>query len=166
MGSHGMLHIAPFEGDPKIFPFFEQQLNDIMSNNKWSEAYAASFIRSKLAGNALKFVVASPDLLKAKDPKVLLDAIKKFFAPTSSVPMLFSSKLELLDGESIRNFAHRISVQVTKQFPTINDSEALKAIKLSKFCDGVPASLKVDLLKEGISDFDRVGSKFILKIFF
>lgn len=150
--------VHPFDGDPQLLKFFVQQIQDSKSLNKLSSEQTASLIRSKLSGAALKFVVASPDLLNAKEHTALLDGLSDFFVTTSATA-LCSQPLALLKDENIKNLAHRVAIQVAQQFPSIKDKDALDQIKLVKLCEALPNQVRAQLLREEIKEFSKAVAR-------
>lgn len=153
MANSFQFNIAQWDGDQETFKLFRHQVTQMSELNKWSPSLTAAFIKSKLCGNALKYVSASPDLLVLDDPNALLSALSDFFLNDDDCANFSTESLNLLPNESIKNFGFRLSQHISKLYPQISDKSTLDSIKYVQFMSSIPSSIKTQLLKEDVKEF-------------
>lgn len=149
------ISIAPFDGDPLKFDFFEEQVTSVCSVNSLSPEEALMFTKSKLVGAALQFYIESPILKEVTCHKQLLKAIKDFFvshAQSAAVEEL--KQIIMLPNENIQSVAHRITKLTKSVYPSITDKSALQQIKLVTFMQAIPNPIKVKLVEKQCKSFD------------
>lgn len=152
--------IQPFQGDPELLDFFISQVQDLANLKKWSPQEHLLFLRSKLAGPALDFLVKDRQIATIKTVGELQDALRKFFRPPSQLASISElHSISLLMDESIMNFAHRINALVGRVYPELADPKALNDIKLVILNKGLPHDLRTKILSENIKDFDLAVEK-------
>lgn len=154
------IDIPKFEGDPEILPFFIDQIKNLAAINKFSEQAKIALLKSKLTGPALKFVIQKPNLFQSNDFEEIEKELADFFAPPSKTQALVEfNSLILLPAESIKNFAHRLNVLVSRVYPEILDRVAINNIKFLKFISAIPSNLRMKLQEEGISDYHQAVTR-------
>lgn len=157
---HFIVNIQAFEGDPKTLSFFKEQTLNVVSINKWNDQEALTYVKSRLAGNALEYYTQSLELQKAEN-------IENFFAILAAfyIPSCKSSSLQEFDalyleaGESIKNFAHRLNVTAARVFQNISDQSSLNEIKFLKFLSTIPTTFKIKIKESNITSYNKAVQK-------
>lgn len=154
------LNITPFEGDPQLLNFFFDQISEIQSLNKWSEAQTIAFLKTKIGGVALKYYIESSNFKNLKTVEEIKIQFQSFFKQdTKQASIQNLNSLRLLPGESIINLSHRLDVLVDKVYPEIEDAKALDAIKFQQFLSAIPVAYKTKILESNISNYGDAINK-------
>lgn len=147
------IKVTPFDGDPSMLEHFFNQVESLAKINCWSELQTVFFVKANLTGNALRFLVDSPDCQACTSVSTLRLFFKKFFVSSSlSVSIFDFNALKLQPQESIRSFAHRIDSMARKVYPNISE-DACAQIKFSKFISSIPGDIRLNLLTENITNY-------------
>lgn len=154
------LKIAPFEGDPLTLEWFFDQVSELKQLNGWREKEAIAFLKTKLSGPALRFFIEESSLKLANSINEIKGIFANFFRQDTKMLSLTKwNSLKMIDGESIRNFAHRLSVLFTKAHPEILDSTSENVIKFNHFLALIPLDNKIKILENNISNFEEAVVK-------
>lgn len=154
-----MVNITPFDGDADTLDHFFSQIRQLEAINKWSEQQTAIFLKSKLTGNALQYLLDSPSIRDSQDVKQIHDQFKTFFGNTEESTSIFDFEaIRLNPDESIRNFAHRLNVVTSRVYKDLSDN-AMSKIKFTKFMASLPSNIRLSLLQTEISDYSAAVEK-------
>lgn len=137
---------------------FFSQIEAISQINKWSDQEKLIFLKSKLTGAALRFVIDSPnfDNFNYEDLK---KSLRDFFTNKSQTSSLIEfNNLNLLPQESIKNFAHRLDSLTAKVY-NIKDSDSLNNIKFIKLIGSLPSNIRVKILEEDIKLYPELVNR-------
>lgn len=116
-----------------------------------------AFLKSKIKGPARQYTIEAPGLYKDTDFEFTQNWITGFFAKTSARATLNDlNTLTILPHESIKKFAHRLNVLITKAYPEILDKVAANHIKLVKFLSCLTSSIRRKLLVEDIKTYRKL----------
>lgn len=153
------ISIQNYNGDESP-EWFLEQLCDLKKLNGWSDEIALLFLKSKLTGNARQYFQTSPEFRNVKfDEAIIL--IKSFFSndDSPSTNLLTLNNIQLLPGESIKNFGHRINTLVAKTYNSVTDPKALNQIKSLQLINALPLNLKEKLMLEKTDNFKDLIDK-------
>lgn len=153
--SHFAAQITPFKGDSDLIEFFFTQILTLKKINNWSDEQTAFFLKNKLEGPALTFLVQSKELQTSNDVLFIKEKFENFFTQPSKLTFANQwQNLNLIPGESIKNFAHRLDTLTDKVYPNILDTNAINAIKFQKFFTALPSELKAKIHEHSIDNYD------------
>lgn len=154
------ISINQFTGESEYVEHFFNLVGQSAQINKWSPDQTILFIKSKLAGAALKFYLENSELQCTTDVELFETKFKTFFKNDSTQATFNEfNKLAILPDESIKHFCHRLHVLTTTVYKDINDDKALDAIKLNKLLSVLPANLRIKLLEEKVKNFNTAMSR-------
>lgn len=154
------INITPFNGDPDNLNFFIQQCNLIIKANKWSDDKSVAFIQSKLSGPALTYIIQKCELQPCDTPVQIFDALRAHFIQSNLCKSITEfNSITMIQGESIRNLAHRMDILAPRAHPQVKDSNALDAIKFNKFISIIPNDFRMHILQSEISQYAPAVNK-------
>nr|XP_042911138.1 uncharacterized protein LOC122272102 [Parasteatoda tepidariorum] len=148
-------HIQPFAGDPTTLKFFFLQLEDYVKINSLDEEQAIATFRSLISGNALKFYIEEPSLVKMKTLTEIKHKFLDFFRQDDNSSIFALNNILLKPQETIRSLAHRINITFHKVYPNLNDSDAIDTLKYTHLMGALPHDIKVTILKENIKSYEN-----------
>ena len=165
---HVMSILPSYDGESDSCQNFFELFSELADLAKWSDQERVTIVKSRLKGNALRYLVESP-----KFKKISFDELRKdfegFFVNSQSLTEkhLSFNNIKLLPSEPIKTLAHRINTAVFRLMSdmTSSDSQCLVVdrLKLTKFIDALPAEYQREVLKLAPDCFDRaveLASKF------
>ena len=156
---HFFVNIQQYTGEPDFTEFFFSQIRDVQKLNKWNDEQTLVYIKSKLAGSALKFYISTPHLSQINTVSQLHIEFKKFFTPeTESNAIIEFDSLTLLPEENIINYSLRIDTLAAKLYPEMDDINRNK-IKFNKLISTVSPDLRLYLLQNQIVDYNTAIEK-------
>lgn len=156
MTSNFQFQVDDFCGDSSLVNFFFDQILTYEKLKGLSRDETVAFLKSKLKGPARQYMIEDPVLYKATDFEFIQNRITDFFAKTSAPATLNDlNTLTILPHESIKNFAHRLNVLVTKVYPEIIDKDSSNHIKYVKFLSCLPSSIRRKLLEEDVKTYPK-----------
>ena len=148
--------IQPFDGDPAVLDFFTNQIKEVCNINKYENNQAVAFFRAHLKGAALSYYCTEPFFKTNVTLDQILNKFKEYFrelVPTVNIHNL--QTLQMLPSESVHNLAHRLNTIISQVYPEVIDELARNTIKFKHFIAALPYNIRVNLLKENISDFNE-----------
>lgn len=155
-----MISIQPFDGSPENLEFFISQVKDLASLSKWQEQFTIAYVKSKLTGNALKFIQQSAALHSLTSADQIFQLLTDFFKHSSPANDLIQyQSFCMLPGESIKNLSHRLNYLTNKVYNEITDTNALDQIKFTKFTQVIPGEIRLPILQAGIKSYDEAVAK-------
>lgn len=150
------ISVPPYNGDSDYTTHFFDLIKQNAIINKWSNDQMILFVKSKLAGAALKMYLESPDLQCSDDISSFENAFKTFFQKhNDQFTITDFNNLTFMPDESVRHFCHRLHVLTTKVYKNVSDSTALDSIKLNKLLSVLPANIRIKLLEEKVTTFNK-----------
>jgi hypothetical protein len=154
------VQINPFDGTPSYAKFFFSLIKESSKINQWTNDQTILFLKSKLTGPALKFLLENDNLMLTNDINLIQAKFLDFFAEKSSTSAFTDfNNLNILPEESIKHFSHRLNVITKSAYPNVIDQSALDSIKLNKFFSVLPTNLRIKLREEKINDFQLAVSR-------
>lgn len=155
-----MINIQNFDGNPDQLEFFINQIKQISKVMRWDDSYTVTFIKSKLAGNALTYLNQIEEIKPCEDPEELFEKIRNFFQKKSFATNLISwENLKMLPGESINNLTHRIDLAYHRLNHEITDEFAINQAKLHKFIKIIPSEIRIKILQDNIKNYLEATQK-------
>ena len=150
--------VTPFEGDPNLYAFFVSQIEAISDINKWTIEEKTIYLKSKLTGAALKFLIDSQNLNKCTYSE-LKNELGNFFSNKSQTASVIDfNNLHMLPQESIKNFAHRLNSLTSKVYD-ITDQNILDNIKFIKLIGALPPNIRTKILEENVKIYQEVVNR-------
>lgn len=150
------ISINQFNGDSEYVDHFFNLIKQSARINKWSTDQTILFLKSKLAGPALKFFIESQELQNTDDLTVFESKFKTFFKNDAQQSTITDfNNLVIQQDETIIHFCHRLHVITNKVYKNISDESALDSIKYNKLLSVLPANFRIKLLEEKIQDFNK-----------
>lgn len=153
MSKNFTVNVNNFDGDQKSLSFFFSQIKALQSVKKWKNPQTALYLKSKLVGPALTFMLENETIMNCNDIDQIENAFRDFFITDSHTSNLIEfNNLTMLPQESIKNFAHRLSVLSGKVY-TMSTPADLENVKYIKFISSIPSNIRVKLQEEGTKTF-------------
>lgn len=156
--SNFSIQVSPYDGSSSV-KFFFSIIRDCANVNSWTKEQTILFLKSKLTGQALQFLIES-QLAESDDIDTIQTKFQDFFGekPNESAFNDFNN-LKLAEEETIKNFAHKLNVITRNAYPDITDQTAIDSIKLNKFLNVLPINLRIKLREEKIKNFEAAISR-------
>lgn len=160
--------LPTFDGDSDSCQHFFGLFSELADLANWSDQERVTIVKSRLKGNALRYLVDSPKLKNVSFEDLRKD-FEGFFVKSQSLTEKHISfnEIKLQPNEPIKTLAYRITTAVSRLMNDMAsfDSQCLviDRLKLTKFVDALPADYQREVLKLAPDGFDKaveVASKY------
>lgn len=154
---------ANYEGNKDETKFFFRQFDEVALLAKWKDSEKLTILKSKLRGNALRYLMSDRELMNSQNYDLVRDKIMDFFRDELDVGQcqLDFSNCHMRENESVKMFAHRLVVASNKYLGTSQTeiSQDTKAVidklRLSKFVGALLPEIQRDVLKLNPKSFEQ-----------
>ncbi|KAG8179841.1 hypothetical protein JTE90_020824 [Oedothorax gibbosus] len=152
--------LPSYDGESDSCQHFFGLFSELADLAKWSDQERVTIVKSRLKGNALRYLVDSPKLKNCTFDELRGD-FENFFADSQSLTEkhLSFTSLKLLPNEPIRALAHRINTAVSRLMSDMSRSDlqspVIDRLKLTRFIDALPAEYQLEVLKFAPDGFDK-----------
>lgn len=152
--------LPTFDGDSDSCHHFFELFSELADLANWSDQERVTIVKSRLKGNALRYLVDSPKLKNVSFEDLRKD-FESFFVKSQSLTEkhLSFNEIKLLPNEPIKTLAYRINTAISRLMNDMTsfDSQCLviDRLKLTKFIDALPADYQREVLKLAPDGFDK-----------
>lgn len=151
-----------FDGDQDDCKFFFQQFEDVANLAKWSPEERLTILKSRLRGNALRFLLSDGELTSSRIYQVVKDRLIDFFSEEKGLSerQIQFTNCKQWSNESVKNFAHRLIMASNdylgdQSVVTPETRAILDRLRLSKFIGALLPELQGDVLRAAPQTFEE-----------
>lgn len=158
-------NIQTFSGECKEnLNFFLQNIDQVARLEKWSGERKFLILKLNLTGKALDFVSNNPKAENITDFENLAKLLREKFSSKVNFSELQNkfSTIKQRPNQSVDNLVEEVS-NITDKYVGINKDSVQDSINLAnklkaqKLIDALRSDIKIDIIKQGLSDFQEIA---------